>query len=109
MQNAPRQSLDAALDALRASFLDQLDDRILRIEQAWLLRNDANPQIAQRAVQVVLEELHKIAGIAGSFGFEEIGAAAQMLETAVERGEMAGLDARINAFLDMLEDEIEPI
>src|SRR6056297_2361447 len=60
--------LDEAIQSLRQSFCDGLDEKICRIETAWIgLRKgqvDTN-----EALGLISHEAHRISGIAGSLGF----------------------------------------
>lgn len=106
-------NIEQALLALRKSFCDGLDERICRIETAWVSAKNAGMDIAE-ALAVVEFEAHRISGVAGSLGLGHLGTQAHDLEalimatpkTALSGDHLAELDARINGFLDLLEQEL---
>jgi len=100
---------------LRASFLDGLEQRIIDIESDWLRVKAAGGAAAQ-ALARVENDLHRIAGIAGSLTYPEIGAAAAALETelaAWRTGATARttveMDSDVDAFLSLLEEALDRV
>jgi HPt (histidine-containing phosphotransfer) domain-containing protein len=102
----------AAMDRIRANFVDGLGDRMLRIEADWLAFKADRTSGA--AFHAVVSDVHRIAGIAGSLGFKEIGESAVALDRRMQGVDPAhnpgavivDLDHRIEAFLDLLEDAL---
>lgn len=76
------QRLQDALLALETKFTEKLPSRLLEIEQT-LAQLDAAPQEMQ--AQILLHRLlHTMAGSAGTFGFDELGAQARTLESRLK-------------------------
>lgn len=103
--------LDEAIQSLRQSFCDGLDEKICRIETAWI--GLCKGQVGtQEALGVISHEAHRISGIAGSLGFAHIGTQANALEmriaqtskNALQPEDISQLGTEINDFLDQLED-----
>lgn len=101
---------------LRRSFLDGLDERICYIETAWVSIAKGHVE-ADDGLELIESEVHRISGIAGSFGLSSLGKQAQALElliiearkNAMKAEEMSKLAARVNAFLDLMEQELDTL
>ncbi len=101
---------EQALAEMRRRFCAGLDERIFRIETARVSLAEGG-LAAQGALKAVSFEAHRIAGVAGSLGLAHVGTEARALETLIGDAppiprpgdDIAGVDARIDAFLDLLE------
>ena len=73
---------DTAMEALRQRFILRLADTIERLDSCAeaMVRGVAVKQNAG----VIVGELHRISGLAGSFGFGDLGAEAGELEMALD-------------------------
>ena len=102
--------LDEAIQALRQSFCDGLDEKICRIETAWIGLRKGQVD-TKEALGLISHEAHRISGIAGSLGFAHAGTLANALEmriaqtskNALQPEDISQLDTEINDFLDHLE------
>ena len=85
--------LDDKLSELRARFVRRSADEIAEIDRA----------MAERDRPALIERAHAIAGIAGLFGFGEIGtAAAELEEKGRAGGDVEAAAARLRAMLSAL-------
>ncbi len=67
-----------AIQALRAKFLDEVETRILHLEGALIeVRHGSDVLAAARAISA---SAHKIAGLAPTLGFHDVGEAARNTE-----------------------------
>lgn len=115
-ESAAETAVTDAINALRRSFLYGLDERICRIETAWVAVA-TGCEDASEALAGIEFEVHRISGIAGSLGLAELGAAAHTLEELIVAARtenvssdlVSRLDARVNAFLDLVESELETL
>lgn len=106
-------NFEQALLTLRNNFCDGLDERICRIETAWVSAKNGSMDMGD-ALSVVEFEAHRISGVAGSLGLKRLGTQAHELEarimatskSALQEHDLAELDTRINGFLDRLEQEL---
>jgi HPt (histidine-containing phosphotransfer) domain-containing protein len=106
-------NIEQALRTLRNNFCDGLDERICRIETAWVSAKNGSMDMGE-ALSVVEFEAHRISGVAGSLGLKDVGTQAHELEArimatspkAVSDHDQAELDTQINGFLDLLEQEL---
>lgn len=73
---------------LRQAFVASLPKRLKRIEQLWqkLLHLQWDP----RRLDVLINEVHKLVGTAGTYGLPELGLRARALEAVLERMKDAG-------------------
>lgn len=110
-QTQANATLDEAIQSLRQSFCDGLDEKICRIETAWIGLRKAQVD-TNEALGLISHEAHRISGIAGSLGFAHIGTQANALEmriaqtskNALSLEDISQLDSEINDFLDQLEN-----
>ena len=74
------------IEALKRLFVEGLGARLAEIEGAQArLRQDA-PLIEQKDIlRIILEQAHKIAGSAGTFGFGDMGMTASEIERLCDR------------------------
>lgn len=79
-----RADLDAMLAPIRQRFFSNLEVRILRLETA-AVELQSNPEAAD-ALEIVQRDCHKLAGVAPTLGFSNIGALALDIETEVKIG-----------------------
>lgn len=106
-------NIEQALFTLRKNFCDGLDERICRIETAWVSAKNGSMDMGN-ALAVVEFEAHRISGVAGSLGLKQVGRQAHELEarimatpkSASSDHDQAALDTQINGFLDLLEQEL---
>lgn len=110
---AARSSIADALAGMRRDFCAGLDARICRIETARLaLGSDT-----EAALESLQFEAHRICGVAGSLGLDAVSVEARALEDDVIQIErkllsteaQAALNARVERFLDLLEDHLTEI
>lgn len=106
---------ETVIAGLRASFLDGLEQRIIDIECDWLRVKAAGGAAAQ-ALARVENDVHRIAGIAGSLAFQDIGAAAAALDhelaawrTGATSRSAVEMDRNVDAFLSLLEEALERV
>lgn len=105
-----RSAVSRALADMRDQFCAGLDDRICRIEAARIALN-TDPD---GALETVGFEAHRICGVAGSLGLDALSTLARALEERVAAAagrklspaESSDLNARIEAFLDLLEQHL---
>ena len=100
-------AFDAGLAALQQSFRDSLEGRILNLEAATaLLRRD---KLHKQALVLIRRDCHKIAGIAESLGFGQIGrfAASIDLMFAKDRASWPDIEAPVEKLLDAMEAGLE--
>lgn len=67
-----------AVEQIRRRFVEELDDRILDLEA--LKRMIINGERRQEALAEIVSRAHKIRGVAGTLGLNELGEAAGRLE-----------------------------
>ena len=80
------QELQAKIAALRTSFTAGLATRFDELDAAMAAISPGEPLSAQSApIKTILEQTHKIAGSAGTFGFSEMSAIASQAEMLCER------------------------
>lgn len=84
----PAQSADSRLKALRAAYQQRLDGELALI-QTHVDALTENPASSD-AKQILHKALHKLAGAAGTFGFEQLGRRAKELEQCVSEALDAG-------------------
>ncbi|QFT92354.1 Hpt domain protein [Roseovarius sp. THAF9] len=110
---ATRSSVADALAGMRRDFCAGLDARICRIETARLaLGSDT-----QAALESLKFEAHRICGVAGSLGLDDVSALARVLEEHVTQIETrplspdvrTALNEKVNQFLDLLEHHLTEI
>ncbi len=86
---------DPVLDALRAQYRASLPDKWSELEQYWqAVRADTEAE-RREGLRRLQRRAHKLAGSAGSYGFEAIGAAAEALDDLLESqldSERPGMD-----------------
>ncbi|WP_306111257.1 MULTISPECIES: Hpt domain-containing protein [Roseovarius] len=108
--DATRSKMEQALAVMRRDFCAGLDERICRIETARL----AFASASDTALDTLKFEAHRICGVAGSLGLDEVSTRARTLEEhagwaegrALSPKDRAELDRRIEDFLDLLEDHL---
>lgn len=97
------------LDAVRARFLDRLGDRCLEIE-ALMLTIDERGQ-DQALLQEISSHVHKIAGIAPTLGFTNLGKAALEMEMRLSQDvtffDWQACRQQIEDLLDLMEDALD--
>ena len=103
-------SLERALAPVRARFIGALEDHILSFEA--LRQQAAGATDAQPSLDQIGKLAHRIAGIAGSVGFDNIGERAGRVERSVIACRDPGLSdadrqARVSAELEPLLDVLE--
>ena len=77
----PSSTIDSRLEALRAAYKQRL---ISELEQIQRLMDDlASDESTHDALQALHKTLHKLAGSAGTFGFEQLGRQARQQEQLV--------------------------
>ncbi|MDR9484897.1 MULTISPECIES: Hpt domain-containing protein [Sediminimonas] len=82
--------LERALAPVRARFIEAIEGHILSFEA--LRREARNGHSSKESLKEIGQLAHKIAGIAGSVGYEEIGEAASTVERRVLECEASALD-----------------
>lgn len=99
------QIYERRLQQLRHKFIDGLLSRILILEQqAIILRTSGCDTEALAAIK---GECHKLAGVASSFGFPEIGARAGEIEEGISAGKMTCDE--VKKTLDVLLNQMEAL
>jgi len=100
----------ARLDALRDRFLDTLEYRLLDIEQAASAYRTA-PNATR--LQEMSEPIHKLAGVAASFGYPELGDLARSIDVRLTNGMSSdvtpGWNSRTLSQVEHLMDHIEQV
>lgn len=112
-QNQSNANLANTLNALRESFCAGLDKRICEMETAWANTRTGRSSVSE-ALALIEADAHRISGIAGSLDLPDIGKQAYALEMrilqapkyALSAEDISQLDAEINSFLDLLEQEL---
>jgi len=80
------QELQAKIAALRTSFTAGLTTRFAELDTAVAAIQPGRPLADQSApIKIILEQTHKIAGSAGTFGFTDMSAIASQAEQLCER------------------------
>ena len=80
------QELQAKIAALRTSFTAGLTTRFAELDMAMAAISPGLPLSGQSApIKTILEQVHKIAGSAGTFGFTDMSAIASQAEQLCER------------------------
>jgi len=80
------QELQAKIAALRTSFTAGLTARFQELDTAMAAIQPGLPLAGQSApIKIILEQTHKIAGSAGTFGFSDMSAIASQAEQLCER------------------------
>ena len=77
----PSATIDSRLEALRAAYRQRLVSELEQIQS--LMEEVASNASTQGALQVLHNTLHKLAGSAGTFGFEQLGRQARKQEQLV--------------------------
>lgn len=98
--------MNAAIQAVRDRFVGTLEDRILLLEAAAsALRADPARSDAFDAIR---RESHKIAGLAGTIGFPEIGDQARAIDAALVRGGVSWqqLEPQLEDLMMAMEDQL---
>ena len=106
-KDATRSKVEQALAGMRRDFCAGLDERICRIETARL----AFVSASDTALDTLKFEAHRICGVAGSLGLDEVSTRARALEEHIVWAEdrtlspedRVDLNRRIEDFLDLLE------
>ena len=81
----PDEELQRKIDALKRSFTDALGKRLTEIDAALARFRPEVPLVQQpETVKSVLEQAHKIAGSAGTFGYGELSVIASGIEQLCE-------------------------
>ncbi len=109
-KDATRSTVEQALAGMRRDFCAGLDERICRIETARL----AFASSSDTALDTLKFEAHRICGVAGSLGLDEVSTRARTLEEhigwtedrALSPKDRADLNRRIEDFLDLLEHHL---
>jgi chemotaxis protein histidine kinase CheA len=94
------------LAGLRERFRRDLEERIITLESARVrLERTGGDAVA---MELIRRECHKLSGIAGSFGFDEIGDRATDIDMAFVRGQALwpAIDGELDALLDAMEQEL---
>ena len=82
----PDDELQRKIDALRQAFSQSLAERLAALDSVLAeLRADAPLAGQAGAVRMMLEQAHKIAGSAGTFGYAEVSAVASEIEVLCDR------------------------
>ena len=104
-------SADVSMAPVRALFASRFESEILAFES---LRQEIGQSQSAAALRELALRIHKIAGVAGTLGYTEIGASAMRLEKSItelaerEPSEvLARIDSRLDTFLDLLEAELD--
>lgn len=106
--------LERALAPVRARFIDALEDHILSFEA--LRQQAADAADAQPSLDQIGKLAHRIAGIAGSVGFDDIGEQAGRVERSViacrapglsDTDRKASVSAELEPLLDLLEARLD--
>lgn len=106
-------AMSQTIASVRDRFVASLDEKILDFET--LRQQLASPADRKPALKTIRYETHKIAGIAETIGFGDIGTRAASIEEMAEAeltgaagGQDAhGIEAALEAFLDRLEQVLE--
>lgn len=106
--------LERALAPVRARFIGALEGHILSFEA--LKKQAARDENAQPALDEIGKLAHRISGLAGSVGFDEIGELAGRVErsvitsrteTAPSARKLASVTAELEPLLDLLESRLD--
>ena len=106
--------LERALAPVRARFIDALEDHILSFEA--LRQQAAAATDAQPSLDEIGKLAHRIAGIAGSVGFDDIGERASRVERCViacrgtgtaNADKLHRVTAELEPFLDLMETHLD--
>jgi chemotaxis protein histidine kinase CheA len=77
---SPEEELERKLAALKAQFTERLPLRLETMDKAFQGLGASDAGEALTALKALRNEAHKLSGTAGTFGFEDLGTAAQALE-----------------------------
>lgn len=105
----PAVNIADQMEALRLHFLDGLDDRLAKLDALREFLSD--PDTSPRALEEIKREVHKLAGVAGSFSYEDLGQLAGSCEDMIQKHLSDGGIAlpAIAEALDALLDEMDRI
>jgi HPt (histidine-containing phosphotransfer) domain-containing protein len=96
------QELQAKIAALRTSFTAGQTARFQELDTAMAAIQPGLPLAGQSApIRIILEQTHKIAGSAGTFGFSDMSAIASQAEQLCERILKNGHDGDDNALREL--------
>lgn len=97
------QIYERRLQQLRQKFIDGLLSRILILEQQAI--NLRTGECDTEALAAIKGECHKLAGVASSFGFPEIGARAGEIEEVISVGKMTcdEIEKALDALMNQME------
>ncbi len=83
---SPAAELQQRLQQLSGAFAQRLQDELPALgRNAERLQHAADPQEQQQHLQTLRDQLHKLAGAAGTFGFSSLGQRARELEQAADQ------------------------
>lgn len=84
--HSPTDELQQRLQQLSGAFAQRLQDELPALgRNAERLQHAADPQEQQQHLQTLRDQLHKLAGAAGTFGFSSLGQRARELEQAADQ------------------------
>ncbi len=107
-------TLDAALAPIRRSFLNTIIQRVLRFE-AMKQNLEAGIEMTE-SLNAVANLAHKMAGVAATLGFGEIGTLAQDVDRTVTSGILSdkgpaatwlAVEDKLEALLDAMEAQLD--
>ncbi|MCA0928063.1 Hpt domain-containing protein [Ruegeria profundi] len=101
------QIYERKLQMLRQKFIEGLHTRILTLEQyAIEFRAGENNH---EVLDAIRHECHKLAGVAASFGFPDIGSRASEIDTAITSGTMTrdGVSESLEDLMNEMEDLLD--
>ena len=83
---SPAAELQQRLQQLSSAFAQRLQDELPALgRNAERLQHAADPQEQQQHLQTLRDQLHKLAGAAGTFGFSSLGQRARELEQEADQ------------------------
>lgn len=100
-------SIQEMLVKLKASFRDQILDRMLVIENASVRLSAAEDD--SFAIASIKRECHKLSGVSKTLGFSELGDLATEIDCAIAHGAApwSALKPKVEKLLDRMEAELD--
>ena len=105
MTSGHNRDFASVMDRLRANYLAGLNDKADRLSHALMGVRVGDDE----AVASVAEQIHRLAGTAGSFGVHDVSTAANTLDVKLHNGEEpSALTDEIEAFIQLLRTRCLP-
>ena len=93
------------LAAQERKYIDSFPEKGLRVESAW--KQAENPATRRDGIECLRMEVHRLAGSAGSYGFEELGAVALKLDQLLAQDD--SLDNRIGQVSELVRQLLQQL